>query len=83
MEPGAKTALGGKSATAAETEKDHRIRRLERTLGRKSLEIEILKSVVGECAAVKFELLGPTAWRLLPIVAGSANHLRPLPLLPG
>jgi transposase-like protein len=36
-------ALGGRSAAAAETEKDHRIRQLERTLGRKSLEIEILK----------------------------------------
>ena len=33
---------------AAETEKDRRIRQLERTLGRKSLEIEILKNVVGE-----------------------------------
>ena len=33
---------------AAETEKDHRIRQLERTLGRKALEIEILKNVVGE-----------------------------------
>jgi len=33
---------------AAETEKDRPIRQLERTLGRKSLEIEILKSVVGE-----------------------------------
>jgi hypothetical protein len=40
--------LGGKSAAAAETEKDRRIRQLERTLGRKSLEIEILKNVVGE-----------------------------------
>jgi transposase-like protein len=47
-EQGAKTALGGRSAAAAETEKDHCIRQLERTLGRKSLEIEILKSVVGE-----------------------------------
>jgi len=46
-EAGAKAALGGKSA-AAETEKDQRIRQLERTLGRKSLEIEILKNVVGE-----------------------------------
>src|ERR1700737_1405872 len=46
-EQGAKAALGGKSAAAAETEKDHRIRQLERTLGRKSLEIEILKNVVG------------------------------------
>ena len=40
--------LGGRSAAAAETEKDHRIRQLERTLGRKALEIEILKNVVGE-----------------------------------
>jgi hypothetical protein len=40
--------LGGKSAAAAETEKDRRIRQLERTLGRKALEIEILKNVVGE-----------------------------------
>ena len=45
---GAKAALGGRSAAAAETEKDRRIRQLERTLGRKSLEIEILKNVVGE-----------------------------------
>jgi len=44
----AKAALGGKSAAAAESEKDRRIRQLERTLGRKSLEIEILKNVVGE-----------------------------------
>jgi transposase len=47
-EQGAKAALGGKSAAAAETEKDRRIRQLERSLGRKSLEIEILKNVVGE-----------------------------------
>jgi transposase-like protein len=47
-EQGAKAALGGRSAAAAETEKDHRIRQLERTLGRKALEIEILKNVVGE-----------------------------------
>src|SRR5215469_13148558 len=52
-EQGAKAALGGRSAAAAETEKDHRIRQLERTLGRKSLEIEILKNVVGvSCGAV-------------------------------
>ena len=46
--------LGGRSAAAAETEKDHRIRQLERTLGQKSLEIEILKNVVGgvSCGAV-------------------------------
>jgi transposase len=47
-EQGAKAALGGKSAAFAETEKDRRIRQLERALGRKSLEIEILKNVVGE-----------------------------------
>jgi transposase len=47
-EQGAKAALGGRSAASAETEKDRRIRQLERTLGRKSLEIEILKNVVGE-----------------------------------
>src|SRR3984893_4117446 len=47
-ERGARAALGGKSAAAAETEKDRRIRQLERTLGRKSLEIEILINVVGE-----------------------------------
>jgi transposase len=47
-EQGATAALGGRSAAAAETEKDRRIRQLERTLGRKSLEIEILKNVVGE-----------------------------------
>jgi len=40
--------FGGKSAAAAESEKDRPIRQLERTLGRKSLEIEILKNVVGE-----------------------------------
>ena len=40
--------LGGEALPAAETEKDRRIRQLERTLGRKSLEIEILKNVVGE-----------------------------------
>jgi hypothetical protein len=36
-EAGAKAALGGKSAASGETEKDQRIRQLERTLGRKSL----------------------------------------------
>jgi hypothetical protein len=41
-------AVRGRSAAAAETEKDHRIRQLERTLERKALEIEILKNVVGE-----------------------------------
>jgi transposase len=47
-EQGDKAALGGKSAAAGETEKDRRIRQLERTLGRNSMEIEILKNVVGE-----------------------------------
>ena len=45
---GSEGSAWGKSAAAAETEKDHRIRQLERTLGRKALEIEILKNVVGE-----------------------------------
>jgi transposase-like protein len=45
---GATAALGGRSAAAAENEKDRRIRQLERSLGRKALEIEILKNVVGE-----------------------------------
>ena len=35
-EQGAKAALGGRSAAATETEKDHRIQQPERTLGRKS-----------------------------------------------
>jgi len=46
-EQGAKAAPGGRSAAAAETEKDHRIQQLERTLGPKALEIEILKNVGG------------------------------------
>lgn len=45
---GATAALGGRSAAAAEREKDRRIRQLERSLGRKALEVEILKNVVGE-----------------------------------
>jgi len=53
VEQGAKAALGGRSAAAAESEKDRRIRQLERTLGRKLLEIEILRNVVGEGAAVR------------------------------
>ena len=43
-EQGAKAALGGRSAAAAATEKEHRIRQLERTPGQKSLEIEILNN---------------------------------------
>ena len=46
-EQGARAALGGRSAAAVKRE-GARIRQLERTLGRKSLEIEILKNVVGE-----------------------------------
>jgi hypothetical protein len=53
-EQGAKAALWGRSAAAAETEKDRRIRQLERTLGRKSLEIEILRNVAWERAVVRF-----------------------------
>ena len=45
---GATAALGGRSAAAVENEEDRRIRQLERSLGRKALEIEILKNVVGE-----------------------------------
>src|SRR5438309_11780200 len=52
-EQGAKAALGWKSAAADETEKDRRIRQLERTLGGKSLEIEILKNVEEEFGAVR------------------------------
>jgi hypothetical protein len=48
VEQEAKAALGEKSAAAAETEKDRRIGQLERSLGRKSLEIEIPKKVVEE-----------------------------------
>src|SRR3972149_5589979 len=40
---GAPAARGGKSAAAAEGEKERRIRQLERSLGRKTLEVEILK----------------------------------------
>ncbi len=45
---GAMAALGGKSAAATETERERRIRQLERSLGRKTLEVEILKNVVRE-----------------------------------
>lgn len=48
VEKGALEALNGKTTVAAETDKDRRIRQLERTLGRKSLEIEILKNVLGD-----------------------------------
>ncbi len=47
-ELGARTALGGKRAAATETERERRIRQLERSLGRKTLEVEILKNVVRE-----------------------------------
>ena len=45
---GATAGLGGKSAAAVESEKDRHIRQLERSLGRKTLEVEILKNVVRE-----------------------------------
>ncbi len=45
---GAMAALGGKSAATAENEQERRIRQLERSLGRKTLEVEILKNVVRE-----------------------------------
>jgi hypothetical protein len=44
-EAGAKALAG--SPAAGETEKDERIQQLERTLGRKSLEIEIVKKRCG------------------------------------
>ena len=47
-EQGARAALGGKSASAVESEKDRHIRQLERSLGRKTLEVEVLKNVVRE-----------------------------------
>lgn len=47
-ELGARAALGGKSAAAVESEKERRIRQLERSLGRKTLEVEVLKNVVRE-----------------------------------
>ena len=51
-EAGAKALAG--SPAAGETEKDERIQQLERTLGRKSLEIEIVKKRWGgvSCGAV-------------------------------
>ena len=83
-EQGAKAALGGKSAAAAETEKDHRIRQLERTLGRKALEIEILKNVVGvqeyfggmkrHLMSVK-SVVAPNA-RCIYILGDQASYLR-------
>ncbi len=45
---GARAALGGKSTAAVKSEKDRRIRQLERSLGRKTLEVEILKNIVRE-----------------------------------
>jgi len=53
-ERGAEAVLGGRSPAAAEIEKDHRIGRSERILGRKALEIEIPKKRRGEvsCGAV-------------------------------
>ena len=45
---GASAALEGRSAAAVENEKDRRIQQLERSLGWKALETEILKNVVGD-----------------------------------
>lgn len=39
--------MGGIALPRPKTEKDHGIRQSERTLGRKSLEIEILKKFLG------------------------------------
>src|ERR1700677_5081801 len=54
VEEGAKAALGGRSAAARpDVEQEKRIKQLERALGRSHLQIEILKNVLGECAAAK------------------------------
>jgi transposase len=48
-EQGAKAALGGRSAAGGVgDEQAKRVKQLERMLGRKQLEIEILKNVLGE-----------------------------------
>lgn len=48
-EQGAKAALGGRSAAGGvDEEQSKRVKQLERALGRKQLEIEILKNVLGE-----------------------------------
>ena len=48
-EQGAKAALGGRSAAGGvDEEQTKRVKQLERILGRKQLEIEILKNVLGE-----------------------------------
>lgn len=48
-EQGAKAALGGRSAAGSvDEEQAKRVKQLERMLGRKQLEIEILKNVLGE-----------------------------------
>jgi transposase-like protein len=48
-EQGAKAALGGRSAVGGvDEEQVQRVKQLERALGRKQLEIEILKNVLGE-----------------------------------
>ena len=52
VEAGAKAALGGRSAAAQpDVEQEKRIKQLERALCRSHLQIEILKNVLGECAA--------------------------------
>ena len=48
-EAGAKAALGGRSAAGGvDQEQAKHVKQLERALGRKQLEIEILKNVLGE-----------------------------------
>src|SRR5580700_581541 len=51
-EQGAKAALGGRSAVAAETEKDHRIRQLERRLGRKMVSEGYRATLVAATLAI-------------------------------
>ena len=52
VEEGARAARGGRSAAARpDVEQEKRIKQLERAMGRSHLQIEILKNVLGECAA--------------------------------
>jgi transposase-like protein len=81
-EAGAKAALGGKSAAAAETEKDQRIRQLERTLGRKSLEIEILKKRRGGVSCGEVSLPGAGVGEARPHGHAGGHDLAHQPVQP-
>ncbi|MFQ5683631.1 MAG: transposase [Candidatus Binatia bacterium] len=83
-EQGAKAALGGKSAAAVESEKDRRLRQLERSLGRKTLEVEILKTLCGsELRGGSLPRPGAGRARLPGDAGGGGADDQPLqPLLP-